>query len=364
MKKILTLLLAVVMVLSLVSGCSKKAETTDTPAVTDAAAPTDAATPTEATAPETAGAAKTGLAVINSLSKSTAATADADGLAQVDSLIIAVLVGEDGKILDCQIDSAQTKINFSAAGALTTDVATVYKSKQELGTDYGMKSASKIGKEWNEQADAFAAYVIGKTADEVNGIAISEAGVAADADFAASVSIHIGDFVAGVAKAVANAQDLGAKAGDQIGLGVDTTISKSTAATAEEAGLAQAYTNIAVTTVDKDGKITSCYIDAVQGNVNFDAKGAITTDLTVAPQTKQELKDAYGMKKASKIGKEWYEQANAFSQYVTGKTSDEVNGIALTADGLASDADLAASVSVHIGPFMANVVKAVTNAKK
>ena len=306
MKKILTLLLILTMVLGLVSGCSKKAETTDAPAATDAPAVTDAATPTEATTPaETSAPAKTGLSVTTSLGKSAAATADADGLAQVDSLIVAVLVGEDGKILDCQIDAAQTKINFSATGALTTDVATVYKSKQELGTEYGMKNASKIGKEWNEQADAFAAYVIGKTTDEVSGIAVSEEGVAADADLAASVSIHIGDFVAGVAKAVANAQDLGAKTGDQLGLGVDTTISKSTAATAEEAGLAQAYTNIAVSTVDKDGKITSCYIDAVQGNVNFDATGAITTDLTVAPQAKQELKDAYGMKKASKIGKEW-----------------------------------------------------------
>ena len=335
MKKILTLLLVLTMVLSLVSGCAK-----------------------------TSAPAKTGLSVTTSLSKSTAATADAEGLAQADSLIVAVLVGDDGKILDCTIDAAQTKINFSAAGALTTDVATEYKSKQELGADYGMKAASTIGKEWNEQADAFAAYVIGKTADEVNGIAISETGVAADADLAASISIHIGDFVKGVANAVANAQDLGAKAGDQLGLGVTTTISSSTAATADAAGLAQAYTNIAVSSVDKAGKITSCYIDAVQGNVNFDATGVITTDLTVAVQTKQELKDAYGMKAASAIGKEWYEQANSFAKYVTGKTAEEVKGIALTDAGLAADADLAASVTVHVGPFMANVAKAVANATK
>ena len=30
-----------------------------------------------------------------------------------------------------------------------------------------MKRASSIGKEWNEQANAFADYVIGKTLDEI-----------------------------------------------------------------------------------------------------------------------------------------------------------------------------------------------------
>jgi hypothetical protein len=39
-----------------------------------------------------------------------------------------------------------------------------------LGDGYGMRSASKIGKEWNEQANAFAAYVIGKTVDEVKAL--------------------------------------------------------------------------------------------------------------------------------------------------------------------------------------------------
>jgi hypothetical protein len=147
-----------------------------------------------------------------------------------------------------------------------------------------MKKASGIGKEWNEQADFFAKYVIGKTVDEIKVIAVNESGVAADADIAAGITVHINDFINGVAKAVANAKDLGASKGDKLGLGVYSDIANSKDATADAAGLAQAYTYYTATTFDKDGKITSSVIDASQGNVNFDATGTITTDLTVAPR--------------------------------------------------------------------------------
>ncbi len=333
MKKFLAMTLSIAMVMSLLVGCSS------------GGAPV-----------------KTGLAVVASLSKSADASAEAEGVAQTDSLIAAVLVDKNGKIVDCKLDAAQTKIKFSAEGKLTTDVATTFKTKNELGTEYGMASASGIGKEWNEQAAAFAKYCIGKTVDEVKGIAVNEEGKAGDADLAASVTVHIGDFIEAVAQAASTATDKGAKEGDKLGLAVTTDIAKSTDATADAEGLAQSYSNIAVVTLGKDNKITSCIIDAIQGNVNFSATGVISTDLAVAPQAKQVLKDAYGMKKASSIGKEWYEQADAFAAYCVGKTAADVKGIALTDQGVAADADLAASVTVHIGPFMANVDKAAAAA--
>lgn len=334
MKKVLMLLLSLLLVMSMFTGCGKAKD------------------------------AKTGLSVTTSIAKSTDATADAEGLAEVDSTIVAVLVGADGKILNCKIDAAQTKVNFTTEGVISTDLTTAFKSKQELKTDYGMLKASAIGKEWNEQADAFAKYCVGKTLDQVKGIAVSAEGAAADADLASSVTVHIGDFIAGVAKAVTNAQELGAKEGDKLGLGVATDIAKSTSATAEADGLAQAYSYYTVVTTDAKGKITSNVIDASQGNVNFSAAGVVTSDLTVGPQTKQELKEGYGMKKASAIGKEWYEQANAFAKYATGKTLDQVKGVAVDAEGVATDADLVSSVTVHVGSFVAVIDKAVTSATK
>jgi hypothetical protein len=116
-------------------------------------------------------------------------------------------------------------------------------------------------------------------------------------------------------------------------------------------------------TTDADGKITSCYIDASQGDVNFDTKGAITSDLKAEVKAKQELGNDYGMKKASSIGKEWFEQADAFAEYAKGKTASEVGGIAVNDEGLASDEDLISSVTVHVSPFISVVEKAAENAK-
>jgi hypothetical protein len=336
MKKILAMLLCAIMVMSVLAGCSSGSS---------------------------GAAAKTGLAVITSVGKSVDAGAEGDGLAQTDSMVVAVLVDKNGKILDCKIDAAQTKINFSAEGKLTTDAATVFKTKQELKEAYDMKKASGIGKEWYEQADAFAKYVVGKTLSDVKGIAINEEGKAGDSDLAASVTVHIGDFVAAVTKAVESAADLGAKEGDKLGLAVTTTMEQSADATAEKEGLAQAYSNYAVVTLDKNSKITSCILDASQGKVNFSTAGVISTDLTVPVQTKQELKDAYGMKKASGIGKEWYEQANAFANYCKGKSISDIKGIAVDEEGRATNADLTASVTVHVAPFISNIEKAAANAK-
>lgn len=350
MKKVLAILFGMSLVVGGLTACG---QTDKGPEVSQ---------PTTEKTDTAEGAAKTGLAVITTLEKSTPA-GEKDGLAQTDSTVVAVLVGQEGKILDCKIDAAQTKINFSGEGKLVTDLASTIKSKQELGTEYALGAASSIGKEWNEQADAFAAYVIGKTIDEVKGIAVDEAGYPSGEDLTSSVTINIGGFMAGVEKAVSNAQDMGASSTDALGLAVSTEISKSKEATAEQEGLAQAYSTYAVITKDASGKITGSYVDMTQGNVNFDTKGAITSDLTAATQTKQELGDAYGMKSASSIGKEWFEQSNAFSEYVKGKTVEEVRGIAIDDAGLAADADLVSSVTVHLAPFVEIVEKAEANAK-
>ncbi len=365
MKKILVVALSLALTVGALTACGNTNNTTNNSANTAENAVVENTTTEDTTevAEETVATAKTGLAVLQSVAKSKDAAADAEGLGEVDSTIVAVLVAEDGTIIDCKIDMAQTKINFSTAGVVTTALDTVQQSKQELGEAYGMKAASAIGKEWNEQADAFAAYVIGKTADEVAGIAVSEDGHAGDADLLASVSVHVSDFINGVVKACANAQDLGASATDSLGYAVSTAIDGSKDAAADADGLAQAYSTYAVLTVNADGVITSCFVDMSQGKINFNTSGVITTDLTVTQMTKQELGDGYGMKAASAIGLEWFEQANAFSAYVTGKTAADVSGFAVSEDGHAADADLVSSVTVHIAPFISIVEKAVANAQ-
>ncbi len=361
MKRIIALILCLTLAIVMLTACGQGS--TQTPPTQN--------TPNETTGGTTAGgnndaaadsALKTGLAVVTSVASSKDA-GEKDGVAQTDSTVVAVTVDAAGKITNCKIDVAQTKINFSAEGKLVTPKDTVFKSKQELKEDYGMKKASGIQKEWYEQADAFAAYVTGKTLAEVKGIALNEEGKATAAELASSVTVHVNEFIAAIEKAVNNAQDFGAKAGDKLGLGVVTTMSSSTDASAEKAGLAQAYSMYTATTFGADGKITSSIIDASQSNVNFDTSGKLTTDVKTAEmKTKNELGDAYGMKKASGIQKEWYEQAAAFAAYVTGKTAAEVKGISLK-EGAPADAELASSVTVHVTDFITVIDKASQNAK-
>jgi hypothetical protein len=132
----------------------------------------------------------------------------------------------------------------------------------------------------------------------------------------------------------------------------------SKAATADAAGTAQSYSFMTAVTYDAQGVVTSCILDGLQGTVAFDMKGQIVSDINAAPQTKQELGDAYGMKKASSLGKEWFEQANAFAAYVVGKNAEQVTNIKLT-EGKAAEADLASVATIHVSPLQAVVLKAL-----
>ena len=302
---------------------------------------------------------KTGIAIVSSLS-GTNASADETGLAQVDSTVAAVTVDEDGKIVSCKIDVAQNKVPVNADGSFDTSLT--FKSKQELGTDYGMTPASPIGKEWNEQADAFADYVVGKTAAEVEAIALlgEDKHFGPDvADLAASCTMNVVDIKAAIVEACNNAQDLGASAEDTLGLGLSTEMSSSKLPTADEAGLVQTDTTYAAVTYDKDGKVTSTLLNCTQ------AKFDVTTDGTVTPKSetivpKMEQGDDYGMRAASPIGKEWNEQANAFAAYLTGKTAAEVSAIGVTGEHSAPDvADLAASCTMNVVAFIDAVGRAM-----
>ncbi len=340
MKKKLALVLVLALAVFAFAACGGD----DTPPVDETPDP-----------PAASGTVRTGMAVISNAEKS-ADAGEADGLAQGDSTVVAVIVDENDVIVNVAIDHAQTKVNFSADGKIVTPLDSVFVGKQEMGDDYGMKRASSIDKEWNEQANSFADYVIGKTLAEVKGIAVND-GAPADEDLASSVTMTITGYVNAIEKAVANAQELGASADDKLGIGVVTTIDKSKDA-GEEDGLAQIYSTYSAVTFDANGVITSSIIDSSQININFSADGEITSDLTAPLKTKNELGDDYGMRRASGIDKEWDEQAAAFAEYVVGKTASDVSGIAVTEDGDAADADLSASVTVTITDLITVVEKA------
>ena len=303
------------------------------------------------------GALKTGLHISAGIGDSKSATAEENGEGKYDVTMVAVLVDDNGVITDCVIDGIATSVAFDATGALVTDVTVAPQTKNELGENYGMVAWGGAIAEWDAQAAALASYAVGKTVEELKNGAVDETGYAADADLASSATIYLGGYVAAIEAAVAKAQHLGAQAGDTLKLAAVNEISDSTAATAEGDGLAQLYTTATAMTMNGE-TITSCVIDAVQAKVNFDVTGTVTTDLTAPVQTKNELGENYGMVAWGGAIAEWDAQAASFAAYITGKTAEEVNGIAIDEATKPAEADLATSVTISIGGFQALIAKA------
>ncbi len=99
--------------------------------------------------------------------KTTDATDEKDGTNQVETTVFAAAVDADGKVQVAASDCVQVKFTFDKAGATTYDATKAVASKREQGANYGMVAYGGAAKEWFEQADAFNALCVGKTASEI-----------------------------------------------------------------------------------------------------------------------------------------------------------------------------------------------------
>ena len=151
------------------------------------------------------GAETVGLGVKTSIAKSKSAEADKGASAQVDTMMAATAFDADNKVAGTVIDTAQVKINYDVDGKVETDKTAELKTKNELGTDYGMIKASAIGKEWFEQARALGDWMVGKTVDEITSLELED-GVATDEDLVSSVTIGIADYLYIVEKSAQSAK--------------------------------------------------------------------------------------------------------------------------------------------------------------
>ena len=148
------------------------------------------------------GGDKLSLAINSGIKSSTPATEESAGNAQLD-VSIAVVTSREGVITSCIIDELQAKVAFDVTGEILTDLNAPIATKNELGENYGMVAWGNAIAEWNEQAAAFASFVVGKTAADVMGISVTETTKPADGtDLASSVTIAIGGFQALIQKAL------------------------------------------------------------------------------------------------------------------------------------------------------------------
>ena len=87
----------------------------------------------------------------------------------------------------------------------------VYKTKVELGDEYGMKGASQIGKEWFEQIAELEKWMIGKSIDEITSMKVvekdaSHPAVPDVAELTSTVTVSVEDYLAATLKAFENAK--------------------------------------------------------------------------------------------------------------------------------------------------------------
>lgn len=147
------------------------------------------------------------------------------------------------------------------------------------------------------------------------------------------------------------------------GIGIVSYLNRSQNA-GDNDGTAEISTVAAAVTVDGQDRITGCSIDMVEQKLTISNTGSIGSPANTQYSTKKELGDSYGMKAASEIGKEWYEQVESFEEYVIGKTVEEINGIKTDDHGYVQDNNsLTSSVTISISDFQAAITKAVENAR-
>lgn len=200
MKKLLAMILCLVMVLAL-AACNNGTPNNGDNSNGSANGGTPAA-------PGTNGATTRiglGMAVDSAVSP---AEDDDDGRAEAKVTTCALLLDQEGKILSVKFDCTEAIATYNKAGAVTWP--DTYKSKKELGYDYGLKKYSSIGKEWFEQVNALEDYCTGKTVSDVSSMQLKEEdgrmGVPAAAELTSTCTISCDQFIEALKKAEMSAK--------------------------------------------------------------------------------------------------------------------------------------------------------------
>lgn len=255
---------------------------------------------------------KTGLGVV------TEAT-DQDRAGKIELAAAAVLLDGEGKLESILLDELEVSVSADSTGHVT--LPTDWRTKRQKGDDYPLAAVSSLKKGWEEQADAFASYLIGMTPEQVSMLKVDKDGKSTDADLLSGCTIAVDRYRDAVTRACANARALGAAKGDRAALGIEAVNGTSDITATDDKDVnAQVDVSIVALTTDADRRVTA-------------------PDLV---KTKLELGEDYGMRGASALGKEWYEHSEGFCDALKGKTRTEIAGLS------GGDADLKALCTIDI----------------
>lgn len=127
------------------------------------------------------------------------------------ALLVGCSSGEDSKASDgavsntahVEVDGAEisatvTKKDGKVTAVQIDETTSDGQSKKEMGTDYGLKSKSAIGKEWDEQIQFLENYLVEHGIDSVK---LNSDGYAEEEDVRSGCSINLKDIMKAVDEA-------------------------------------------------------------------------------------------------------------------------------------------------------------------
>ena len=271
MKKIVSLLMAVLLVAAVFVGCSK--------------GPKD-----------------------YSLAIGVAVSSDAS-TASVDKTVAAIVTDANGKIVLCRVDCVSYTAEFND-GALDTTAPT---SKVALGDYYKMPSGT-----WAAQTAHLESFVIGKTQSEVAAIALN-GGKLTDAELSTKCTFVVSDILKAIDNAFKSEHKVSFKSDAKtFTAGLNTKAAVSTVdGDATGANLVVDY----AAAVLADGAVVASILDCTDVTLNKIANGA--AESVDFAGTKRVQGDAYKMTSGA-----WYVQADAYAVSAVGKTAADIDGLA------------------------------------
>ncbi len=232
------------------------------------------------------------------------------GKAEITATVAAVALDSNGRILSCQLDCAQSTVDFSSDG--TFSVPDEFLTKYEKKASYVMPNANR---EWYKQADVFESLLIGKTGNSIKNLQ-NEDGKGKDEVLSAGCTIKVDEFIRAVGLAIENAQPKEEFDHSTLSIGV------ATSAKQEESngkkGALSLVTTVSATAVDESGTLKAVEHDAVyvDANVN-EGKLSIENGSEIKSQLQRTDNDS----------KSWIEELTSFEEGLVGKTAEDLGKI-------------------------------------
>jgi hypothetical protein len=259
---------------------------------------------------------------------------------KVSNTALVLVIDADNKIVAARVDSAEATPALDEAGALVPQESV--QSKVEKGDAYtGMAAGS-----WANQAAAFEAWLVGKTAADVAGTDFTGELIAG-----CTMTSSMATFKALVAEAFASTTKVTFKTTESI----KTGLALSTSVASGKGGKVTVSTDVAALAIVGD-KVAATAIDSIEQSFTIEeVEGAKTLVAADLKGSKTEQGDSYTMPAGS-----WTKQAAAFSNSTVGKTVAELANLEVVSDALAA---AGCTMQNTTAGYKATIIKAAGYAK-